>query len=1014
MSRFFKGIALTAALVLASCSGGGGSKNPPPVPTNPVWAIGSFTASDTQVFVNTAVVLTASVTKDGNTAPDGTTVEFSVNGTVLARSATAEGLAKAGFIPSEVGTYSCRAKVVNVTSDLTVIATAHSPSDTLKILPPLLPDQGSYGGGEQVMIKAQAVVAPVEVDFTVGSVTYPAEVVDVQESNPPSAEGMITIRTPAVTATDYTLGSKADITVRTAVGTSGAQTASAPEAFTYLALQSLEVYQPFDPLSGSYEGGDTILIHGRGIQAPAEVRFVLGSNEFLGLHVSVTESNPLSAEGVIAVETPFIPVNLRLRDTQDQNVVVAAPVDVKVTIAANTADAQTELVPSAFTFTPGSSAVGGVAYPAPMIYLVNPNHGSPGGGEQITIIGNGFRGEEYDSGGNVIGTPIAVDRVTFTLPDSRVLTGIVQTVSTDGTQIVVMTPPFSTVPITAQQLVDVSVVSLRTDDLGQQVSATLNSGFVLIPDQPTPEITAIAPTGGPIDGGTEVTIFGHGFQTPAQVTFGTLEAVNVEVTDDQSVADQDRIVCVTPDYSQQGVQPPTAVNVQVRNVLSGKTSNTLSYTYGDNLYISSNAPVEGGPGDSVIIYGSGFKAPLHLDFVPGAKKKVLAGEIRLEVLSVSGTEILARFPLDSPVACENVAGRFRITLVESSEVIEGGLFTYLGSTPHIYSVVPIFVQETSGGDGVSPTDITINGDFFNSDLIVEIEGYRMPNSAVNVVNSTQIDVSNIPAPNDFDIKWDQTPCLTDAGLQGIRRTSTPVNVTVTNLPGECSVTLAGGLVYEPEQPVECIVSPLMTVTEPTFAATEAGSCSAPQPLVIFNGGGGSLDIASMTLQGPFQYGAAPVFPLTVAPFSSDSSVTIQYCPVTDDGLVQPGQLVIVSNDPGSPTTVSLEGQEAFPVISAADLTMSCAAGSTCTDVITVTNNGTADLSWTEAIAGDAELTVSASDGAAVVGGTGTITIQMDATGALAGDSFTATVTITAGEPDAQGSPATVNVTGNVS
>jgi len=40
MTRFIKGIALTATMILASCSGGGGgSKNPPPSPTNPVWAI---------------------------------------------------------------------------------------------------------------------------------------------------------------------------------------------------------------------------------------------------------------------------------------------------------------------------------------------------------------------------------------------------------------------------------------------------------------------------------------------------------------------------------------------------------------------------------------------------------------------------------------------------------------------------------------------------------------------------------------------------------------------------------------------------------------------------------------------------------------------------------------------------------------------------------------------------------------------------------------------------------------
>ena len=111
-----------------------------------------------------------------------------------------------------------------------------------------------------------------------------------------------------------------------------------------------------------------------------------------------------------------------------------------------------------------------------------------------------------------------------------------------------------------------------------------------------------------------MTIFGHGFQVPAQVTFGGLEAIGVEVNDDQTLADQDTIVCVTPDYSQQGASHPVAVDVIVRNVLSGKVSAAGTYTYGDNLYISDNTPVEGWPGTNVIIYGSGFEDPLTVDF----------------------------------------------------------------------------------------------------------------------------------------------------------------------------------------------------------------------------------------------------------------------------------------------------------------------------------------------------------------------------------------------------------------
>jgi len=480
--------------------------------------------------------------------------------------------------------------------------------------------------------------------------------------------------------------------------TAKVSTATSSLAVTYRHREdsnTLQIYQPLMPNRGSLNGGEQVTMNGKGIIAPVEVDFEVNGVSYPGIIDSVVESVPPTADGSITVRTPYIS-NL----TDDERLLDwTSAVTVKVGL--DTADEQEEILPGAFTFLAGPSGPQSVL-DDPSIYLVIPDHGQSAGGEQVTILGRNFRATVTDEDGNVTDTPAAVDSVSLGGID-----GVVLSVSADGTQIVVLTPRWSATPIDADQAVDV-IITTSYDSNGPY-TATLTSGYVYLADEPTPEITAIAPTGGPIDGGERVTIFGHGFQAPAQVTFGVLEAIGVEVNDDQSLADQDTIVCVTPDYSQQGEETPVAVDVIVRNVLTGKTSSAATYTYGDTLYISGNTPVEGGPGDNIIIYGAGFEAPLQVDFA----------DIRLDVLSVSGTEILVRFPVDAQPTCANVTSSFTVTLIESGATIDGGTFTFLGSSPQIFGVDPIFVQEEANGDGVTPNSVVITGDYFNDDLIVE-------------------------------------------------------------------------------------------------------------------------------------------------------------------------------------------------------------------------------------------------------------------------------------------------------
>ncbi len=759
---------------------------------------------------------------------------------------------------------------------------------------------------------------------------------------------------------------------------------------------TLQIYQPLLPNRGSLNGGEEVTLNGKGIKAPVEVDFEVNGESYPSIVVDGQESDPLSADGFIKVRTPYIS-NLtddeRLLDWQST---------VTVKVGLNTADEQTETLPGAFTFLAGPSGPQSVLQ-EPFIYLVIPDYGQSAGGQQVTILGRNFRATVTDEDGNVTDTPVAVDAVSFGGIDSVVLS-----VSADGTQIVAQTPRWSNIPLDADHPVDVVVTT--SFETNGPYTATLPGGFVYLADEPTPEITAISPTGGPIDGGEQVTIFGHGFQTMAQVTFGTLEAIGVQVNDDQSLADQDTIICVTPDYSQQpDVQTPYAVDVVVRNILTGKVSGPATYIYGDNLFISGNTPSEGGAGDNIIIYGSGFEAPLQVDF----------GSIRLDVLSVSGTELLVRFPVDTPPSCSNITASFTVTLLESGSTIQGGSFTFLGSNPQIFGVDPIFVQEEAGGDGVSPNQVTITGDYFSPNLIVEIGSFRIANVDIEVLNVNTIDVNRIPAPNEFGITWDQGPCVTDLGLQGTQRQATSVDVTVINLPGNCSDTLAGGLVYEPEQPVECVVAPQINVLPMTFEGTAPGSCSAGQTLNIQNLGQGSLDVQLLTLLGPFYFddtstsqSAGPLPPID--PFGSNTSLTVWYCPEVGDP--EQGSLNIVSNDPGSPTLVALSAGGfalSMEVIPPTLLDFG-PAGSYMVETFDISNTGDGALTLTMALddTADTNGTFSAVpmliNHTLVAGDFVTVTVTYVPSG-VAGTFHDGSIEVTAAEVGVVGSPATVTL-----
>ncbi len=606
-------------------------------------------------------------------------------------------------------------------------------------------------------------------------------------------DGVASVAYTAVAADDYVIRARVE-------GVSREIVVSYQDRATTDELQLFGI----NPRRGSYAGGEEVQISGKGILAPVDVFFDLGGVAYKAIVAAVVESDPPSETGAVTVITPaFTGANNSIQQAAD----------VRLVANAGTGSQESDTLLQAFVLVPGGG---------PIIFGVSPNSGRSSGGEVVNILGQGF------------GTVASDISVSFTDPDAATRLGTVLAVAPDGSQVQVETPLFSTVPLTEDSPQDVTVSTLDG-------TVSLEDAFIVLADNPEPQIASISPLAGPLDGGTLVSIFGSGFQVPMQVTFGVLEATDVNVFNDTSPADQDRITCVSPDYSQQGDTPPVAVDVTVRNLESGLSDSFASFTYGDNLFISGNTPDEVRAGDLVIIYGSGFEDPLQ----------VFLNDIQLEVVSVSGTELVVRVPEELAVECADTSGSFRVVLLESNLEVTGGNLTVRGNTPIVLSVDPVIYQEgdpadnPSGDTGLlSPTDMTINGLYFAENLQVQIETYRVPSSQVTVQSETTIDVSLLNVERGDILSSFQTgPCITDTGEEGTRNVATEASVQVSNLPGFCSASLNGAFIIEPSDRTCVVAFPELSVS-PTSLQNFGTTNGATRDFIVRNLGTGPMTFAA--------------------------------------------------------------------------------------------------------------------------------------------------------------------------
>lgn len=341
------------------------------------------------------------------------------------------------------------------------------------------------------------------------------------------------------------------------------------------------------------------------------------------------------------------------------------------------------------------------------VLSIEPPAGQVLGGEPVTLRGTGFS------------------------PGSNVLIGgraAIQVEVLDDATIVALTPD---APGPAS--VDVHV----TNELGV---GTLPKGYTYFA---APRVRSVAPSVGPLAGGTLIDVRGQGFVEPLVVTVGGAPLTQVELFG------ADRLVGVTPAGS-----APGPVDVVVATAY-GATAAVHAFTYldspepGDVLDILAVSPPSGpaGGGNIVTIVAKGLTTAADTTVRFGAKAGVVKG------VDAVGHVVLAEAP---PGAIGSVALQ-----VENAHGVDTATYTY-DSFVGVYEVLPNF-GPTAGG-----TRVTVSGSGFSSGATVRIGA--LPATDVDVLSPESLEATTPP------------------GSPGL------ANVTVTQ--GALSDTLVGGFAYQ--------------------------------------------------------------------------------------------------------------------------------------------------------------------------------------------------------------------------
>ncbi len=539
----------------------------------------------------------------------------------------------------------------------------------------IVPDRGITTGGEPVMIYGANFFEPVKVTFGAED----AQVVSVSADH-----GQIHVLTPRHSGAAGAVA----VTVYTRFGTAQQQSVTRANAFTWVPPvvdPGAPVIYSVVPDRGSARGGEEVTILGANlcgqVVASTGECYSLPTVEFqIGAPVNATRAAQVlggSPDGhSLRVRTPeATPGPL----TQDA---------VTAVVVTNAAGSYTAA--GAFTYLHETND--------PQLFVVQPNRGSPRGGEEVRLIGRNFTAPvqvEF-----ILGAPLSV-----TYP-AQVLS-----VSSDGTEIRIVTPQASPNPVTT----DVNVAIRITTMVGSanSRSATFNNAFTYVGESRPPIIYYLDPDKGSREGREEVTVYGRYFIRPVRVTFvgvGDAEVLDV-------AADGATITILTPPAR---ITLPANGKVDVTVISEAGTGRDQQVTLRDAFqYLEAetpeiyslapnSGPIEGGT--RVTINGRGFQYPVQVLF------NVMGSDRQAQVVSVNYTTIVCISPsITATQPTTPVIAQVRVRNALTGKDSNSLPFRY-GDAMFISAIAP------ATGPDLGGQRVTIYGQGFVAPVSVSIAG----------------------------------------------------------------------------------------------------------------------------------------------------------------------------------------------------------------------------------------------------------------------------------------------------
>ena len=701
--------------------------------TSPITPADVFTYLPTSTPITGAPTVTAlsasagplsggtGVTITGTNFTGTTAVDF---GTTAATSFTVN---SAGTQITAVSPATGTAGTVDVTVTTTVATSADTPADAFTYLAPAAPSTTPTVTGISPSSGPDAGLTTVTVTGTnltdVTGVSFGAV----------AAESFVSISGTSLTAVSPAVAAAGtvDLTVSTLAGTSAPTPA---DAFTYESgvASAGPVVSGVTPSSGPLAGGNTVVITGSNFVDLSPGAVLFGSNSAtysvnsagtiitasapsatgVGT-VDVTVTNPLGASVITPADAYTYLANATFAPVVTSITPSSGPVagDTAVTLTGSDLSAVTTVefgTTGVTSFTtagdgdsitvnsPTATVAGTVSVTATSAYgtsaatsadaftylalsppstdvtitSVAPAEGPETGGTGVVITGTGFT----DASAVDFGATAAAS----------------YSVSADGTQITAVSPDSG-----SADSVDVSVTAdAQTSDISTADVFT----YLDMPTPPGPQITSISPSGGPISGGTVVTITGTNLSDPLLVDFGTTPGTNVSVNAAGTV-----LTVTAPDSDLAG--PVSIVVVTAANASTPSADTTYTYAQPTSTY---NAVV---PHRLLDTRRTGEGGPF--------------GAHTTRTLTIAGTDGV---PLDATGVLVN------LTVTDTTAATQVSIYPTGGSVPTAPSDVVgkgqtiAHLEEVQLGTNGA---VSIGNSAGSAQIVVDLEGYYTPGTGAS-------------------------------------------------------------------------------------------------------------------------------------------------------------------------------------------------------------------------------------------------------------------------------------------